>query len=256
MNDIFNLRRFGKYFWSEIKCLVSGKGISMLAIGLIPIFIFLISLIFSLLSDGFEYMGLNTRVGISIFTMVIFIIWTPASLFGYVTDRRKGAVYILTPVSSFEKTLSMVINIVITAPVMTGAIYLISDIITTIVSGYGLDQTVAAAFFDGNFIRTFTGSDISGGITNFHVSILTFLLGALIFRKNKIAKTILSLIVLSILIGFLTFAGIRCMLGIDSINFWENISEMSVTMWGYIINAASTIILLTCVYLRVRKIQY
>ena len=55
-NDIFNFRRFGKYFASDFKTCTSNYGLSLLTISiLIPVALYALSVIFSVIFKISEY---------------------------------------------------------------------------------------------------------------------------------------------------------------------------------------------------------
>ena len=115
-NDIFSFSRFGRYFRSEFASIFSGKGISILAFGLMPVYIFVLDILFSSFGYEYNYMYVSSR---SIFFAIagfIFVIWMPAACYGYITEKRAGSMFTLLPVSSLEKTLSMIINTMIIIP--------------------------------------------------------------------------------------------------------------------------------------------
>ena len=56
MDDIFNFRRFGKYFLSDLTRLYSDNWLKILCFGLIPVFAAVLSLMFSLIGNyGYSY---------------------------------------------------------------------------------------------------------------------------------------------------------------------------------------------------------
>lgn len=257
MNDNFNFRRFGKYYESEIRFLISNKGISLLSIGLIPVIAFVVTFLFGSVFSDYEYMSISSRWVVAGFSAVIFAVWTPSNMYGYITELRAGSNYILVPASTLEKTLSMLLNMLIVIPLGTAALYLLSDIATTLVTGNSLDISLAANLFSSEIfsLRIFTEWVTTSGIFNTMNGLLLFLLGALWFRKHKIAMTLLSLLGLNILLSFIGLSGFRTF-GLSSM---EDIFEMryeGLVIWSCIISILITIGLCTAVYFRLKKIQY
>ena len=192
MNDIFNLRRFGKYFLSDLTRLYSDNWLKVLCFGLIPVFATVLSLMFSLIGNyDYSYADIWARDTFWSISVVIFVIWLPAACFGYVTDKRAGGNFMLVPASTFEKTASMIINTAVVIPAAFIAIYMTSDFLCTIASGEEMQESLAVYISEGTLFGI-EMQDITGQmLLSVHAGMLFFLLGAVFFRKGKISKSIL-----------------------------------------------------------------
>ena len=220
MKDTFNLQRFCKYFKYDLNAACSWYGISMLAVGLMPVVLFVFSIVFSTIFTG-QVSPIQAWSKASIFAVVslVLLISAPSRLYGHLTDRRSGSDWLLVPASSLEKFISMMIVLCIVLPVVFLILFFGSDLLLS-------------AFFPVLYGESITSSIVSGvqqvssyvtendmAVTNamylliwasWVTYVLVFALGAICFKKNKIAKTFLAIIafsaICSILIGFIVMA--------------------------------------------------
>ena len=231
MNDIFNIRRFGRYLLSDIKNCAAGYGLSMALISLTGLIAYIITAGMSLIITG-TWAGPELEFRIVIFLVAGLVLFTsmPAKCYGGITEKRKGTSWLMVPVSATEKFLSMVIMTVFIVPLITGGVYLAADaVICTIDPPCGKSLIGAGS----EFIETLMGipeevknelsslpalKDIITQMTNPLLYIddiimvsLSFLLGAVCFKKAKTAKTFLAIIVFSIAMGFIATPIIRSM---------------------------------------------
>lgn len=209
MDRIFNLNRFGRYLAWDIRNARNNSGFSLLVYGLAPVFIFAFYEICCLIFDGgFRNFAFAWRLG-SIFALVVlFTMMNPSRLYGKITDRRYGTEFLLLPASTPEKFLSMTIVSAIVMPVCLSAALLVSDSLLALCfpGHYGealicMDKSV---FFGINPL----GDEDSVSMNIFLVfmsswwtNIFVFTLGAIFFRKSKVAKTILTYFLVSLVLG-------------------------------------------------------
>jgi hypothetical protein len=150
----------------------------------------------------------------------VMIINMPVKCYGKITDRKDGSSWLMIPVSTFEKCLSMVIMTLIAIPVVTIGIYLLIDLIICKIDpacGTTLIEMVKDLFnLLGNFkvssememadfpaVTTFVKQLSSPWlyIDDFAQVSLTFLLGAIVFKSGKTSKTILAVLICGILVS-------------------------------------------------------
>lgn len=255
MNDIFNFRRFGKYFLSDLNRLFSENWLKILCFGLIPIFIAVVSLLFSIVLQQKVSLGAEAREAFFGMSAAIFAIWIPSSLYGYVTDKRAGSNYSLIPASTLEKTASMIINGLIIAPAAFVAISVLSDMLVTVISGQGITASILTDLPKFEWIPGLGSFSYLITFLQGHITMLLFLLGAVLFRKGKISKTILSLMGLSIIFLLLAISGISIFAedGLKAIASW---SEEGVTAAAICQSVLEIIVLYVLIYFRLKKIQY
>ena len=251
-NDIFSFSRFGRYFRSEFASIFSGKGISILAFGLMPVYIFVLDILFSSFGYEYKYMYVFSRSIFFAITGFIFVIWMPAACYGHITEKRAGSMFTLLPVSSLEKTLSMIINTMIIIPLSFLAIYFALDLLITLAVGSPVKDSIMVYLFREQLTPAeLPFSDMLLSAVN---NMLVFLLGAVIFKRHKIAKTILVLMGISIVVSFGAVSVINA-IDMD----WETVARIDIkslsvwnTVWTCILCAA----LGAGIFFRIRKIQY
>lgn len=227
--NIFNFRRFGKYFASDLRSCASNYGLSMLLISIMGVIVYagtvLMGVIFNQTWEGPE---LAFRVVTFIISMFVLIVAMPPKCYGHVTDKKAGSSWLLVPASRLEKYLSMILMCVIVIPVISAAVYLCLDAIICAIDRTCGQSLISAAI---NLFRGFTdakeeiAADIlaSGSLSSASLAslesfvdqiscpwlyvddfigmVLTFLLGAVFFKSGKTVKTFLALAALSTVVS-------------------------------------------------------
>lgn len=207
-NDILNFRRFGKYLESDLRACVSNSGITFLVAAAAPAILYFFYGVFHLILLG-EWGGVTPGWRITVFlgVLLVLIIALPVSCYGKVTDKRSGKEFLMLPVSSFEKTASMIIICCILAPAAFFACYGALDALICL-----FDSDCGAALVSFSHLselkETVTGGEVPseymGSLSamfnpllyfdDIISTVLIFLLGAIWFKKGKVAKTILAII--------------------------------------------------------------
>ncbi len=210
MNNIFDLERFGKYFVYDLKTARSNYGLTMLIVAGVPVILYVLSIIFStIFTLHMQAPSLALRIAFFCIATVIMFMSFPAQAYGRITDKKAGSEWVLIPASKLEKYLSMVIITGIIVPLVFFALYFLTDAILSF-----LDPTYTKALVTVNINEVTTNSGMQGiyfAGRGFWVlflsassSLFAFLLGAVFFRRKKVAKTVLVLIGLSILSSIIT----------------------------------------------------
>ncbi len=144
--------------------------------------------------------------------------------FGTVNHQRKGLNYVLLPVSTLEKTLSMLfITSVFTTFIMIAGL-LILDTVGYLIMPLRLNEML------------FTGRNMEiMGMEILSLLVLQscFVLGNMLFKNQKVAKTILSLLGLVILVGLL-FVLLFHIIGYEKVGlfFEEQFANMDLNIDG------------------------
>ena len=217
INNIFNCKRFGKYLVSDLRRCGANFGISFIAITLAGVLAYLIAGAVSMATGSGWYSSnaliRTIYIGIS---AVILICTMPAKCYGFITDKRAGANWLMLPVSTTEKFVSMLIitMIIIPATFLAGVILLDWLIValdpnldTTIIGGmkelFLLISEMAAQESEVNAFVMDKIANCKIFLTSFDLAtwVLIFLLGALYFKKNKATKTVLTWIAVCIIIS-------------------------------------------------------
>lgn len=208
MKDIFNIRRFGKYFVSDLGSAAANFGLSLLLLSSAGVIVYLLMGFFSLITSGtWDGSGMAIRCATLAISYVVLMISMPPKCYGHLTDKRSGSTWLMIPASTLEKYLSMVLITILVIPAVFFGVYCGLDailcaidpncgdsfftILGTIPSLLDEIPEIAVAEFVTDMMRPYSFIDD-------HIyGILVFLLGAICFKNNKSAKTILCLIGLS-----------------------------------------------------------
>ncbi len=220
MNNSFSFSRFGKYFKYDFKRWISSVGLPVLITALMPVILYTIVMIYGLVfRDGFESPGITTRAIVAFLAVAVLVISYPAGMYGFVTDKKAGSMFLMLPVSAVEKFASMILNTVVVLPVLFGAVYFISDAVICL-----LDPSCGGTLFASAsdmlkyVFRGAWANEVPIYVSMYSVlahlvsCLLFFLLGAVLFKKHKKVYPILILIgiqmLLSLLVGVAVAAGL------------------------------------------------
>lgn len=200
--DIFDFKRFGKYLLADFKSCISKYGTNMIILSFCGIAVWLVAKLFILLFTkswtGGESLlpGLRTLLWFTV--LFVTMLTVPSKCYGHLTDRSAGSKFLMLPASTLEKTASMIINsIVIFAGVLL--LFCCTDAIICFIDpncGKNLFQRQGLVYLLTEGMKEFEldGFSTNGWnfafVSGFLKDILIFLLGALIFKKNKVAKTL------------------------------------------------------------------
>ena len=266
MNNTFSFSRFGRYFKYDLRRWVSTYGATLLLMAAVPVILYTLTGVYSLLFSGeWSTPGETTRIIIGVIFSAIMVITYPASVYGYITDKRAGSAFILIPASVFEKFLSMLLNTVVIVPLVFGIIYMSLDgLICSLFSSAarGIEALATFAFASDAPIHVSILSLYLGSAA----TTLFFLLGAIFFRKHKILYPILIVIgfqmVFSMLFGilidmdhFMTWGGRlaeRFLMNPDFMSWAIPAYNVLATLWDIIVFAA----LAAAVYFRLKTIKH
>lgn len=211
MSDKFNLNRFGKYLAFDLKSHWKENAIYLVTPLIWPVAFYMIVLFISALGqDGISALFNGTplarpeivpRCVVFAIMTVAFLVSFPAKSYGFLTDKAKGSEWLELPASRLEKFLSMMLISLVVIPTIFFCGYLLSDALVCLV-----DQRCGDSIIKGwtqldtdSFVRfNAKGAWLLVSITLQAVSV--FLLGALIFKKGKVAKTIIALFVLALVL--------------------------------------------------------
>lgn len=246
-NDIFDLRRFGKYFATDVRTCTANYGLSLMTISLLlPIAVYAVSATFNLiLKSAWDGPGIALRATILGVAFVCLVVTMPVKCYGKITEKQYGSFWLTLPASRLEKFISMFALTCIIVPLTGICLFLGIDalicaidhtcggsIIAGAVEGLrelgemklgtidlmnvGLDINDAASAQEVIEVINQASSpwlyvDDIFGIT------LPILLGAIYFKNGKTVKTFLALFVLS--------AAMSCILSPIMLNWTKDIIE-------------------------------
>ena len=282
MNDIFNIKRFGQYLASDIKDAAHNCGLSLLLLGCSGLLISLAGALYGLVFHGvWDMPGYTARYGISMILLLSASITLPIKCYGHITDKKRGTAFILTPASALEKSLSMIIVAGVLVPLLVLVIYfgldalavkvfadmgkplmnpralLSSPLYTSILSGALENQSPVYLEQIDDFTSYFLG--YGWQLVKYLTNALLFLLGAIVFKKQKGAKTILAMIVLGMLLSAIktpaTMLNKEYMDMANSQLAAESLFE-SLTQWVKVATIVFPVLLCGGIFYRVKTIKH
>ena len=219
-NDVLNMNRFGRYLVTDIKNAIARYGISFLIMATISLTSYLLVGFFAaIVGAGWYSLEVAPRTVIMGITLIVLTITAPAKIFGFVTDKKEGSSFLMIPASSLEKTLSMIIVCCVIVPFAFFAVYMSLDQILCLIDSRCGDS-IAIAVNSGQTILndafhkvSLESNSVIPDYSSFSSvwmylddlaqGFLIFLLGALLFKSSKPAKTIGCLILLSIALSMI-----------------------------------------------------
>lgn len=276
-NDIFNLKRFGKYLASDLRGCISNFGVTFAVAVAAPLISYFFYGIFHLIFAGtWESLPLVARIIFFVITATIVFIAMPAGCYGKLTDKHIGSQFLLLPVSSFEKTASMILITCVIAPVVFIAGYGALDALLCLVDPTQ-DTSILSFSYMANIINVSAGSipseyhDSFAALANpllyaddFVGIVLVFLLGALWFKKGKVSKTIIAFILFNMVISMVSTPIILNMVkstAITNENVWILFDRFDwifrhLALCDIINDTIVNLVLATLVFLRVRTLKH
>lgn len=228
-NDIFNFRRFGKYFASDFRTCLANYGLSLITISILfQLVLYAVSVGMNILLDhqwDGPDMGLRTFVcGIA---MLCITVTMPVKCYGRLTEKQYGSFWLTLPASRLEKFISMILLTCIITPLAGGILFLGVDSIIC-----ALDPTCGKSLMAGFCELVRNMGELTGEIDQIRLNLgigvhveagaegpdimkqlsspwlyadeifgitLPFLLGAIYFKSGKTVKTFLCIAAFSML---------------------------------------------------------
>ena len=229
-NDIFNFRRFGKYFASDIRTCAANYGLSLLTISLLsPLVLYVIvATINQIMHNTWDGPDIGLRVFAFAVAMICMVVTMPVKCYGKITEKQYGSFWLTLPASRLEKFISMILMTCIIVPVSGALLYLGLDALicafdhtcgqNLLAGGLGLLQrmedanevtlnlidesiTIEDATLAQEIIRQMNNPWMY--IDEIFCFTLPFLLGAVFFRNGKTVKTFIALFAISTVTGMI-----------------------------------------------------
>ena len=197
MKNTFDINRFYKFFRKEFKELIPVILKYAAIFSLILIGIWLTSLLYN--KD--IRVPMDVRLIYISLSVMITMLMAPFTLYRNYNHSKKGLDYTSLPVSILEKYVSMILFTLILMPlIITLSVYFTDSLISIIspknFSGSLWNEIVITKLNDGSY------ADI-------YIMPSMFLLGNLLYRKNKVLKTILSTVgiylIITLVLSFIIF---------------------------------------------------
>ena len=200
MNKTFDFKRFGKYFSYDLLSSWRKAGVSVIVTALLPLWFFFIYELICLVFTGYFRPFNHGNLPAYFISFAVTAIMFPSRVYGHLTKKKAGSDWILLPASTMEKYVSMILVTCVVLPIVWFATICACDFA---LSSFFVDYGPFAAFkpfriMDKLFENISTDVPfIFNGLSTIYISwvcnILTFTLGAIFFRKNKVVYTFLAL---------------------------------------------------------------
>ncbi len=205
MNQIFNPARFAAYLLTELKRAAGRLGGFWTLFGVAVLLPVLRVFMYNRVYDNHpSYEALTIQAGLQLSLVLIILsiigIAIPLRCYGMTTERGQGSGFFMLPVSSFEKTLSMVLITLVIAPALLSGVYLLTDSILVGAFDKGTGQLSIAYIFQNlymtvnspeNTVTVLKVNTFQSVISSYMCTALTFIISAVIFREKKFTFGIL-----------------------------------------------------------------
>lgn len=232
-NDIFDFKRFGRYFTSDIRSCAANYGLSLLTLTLLtPVALYMISSAFSfILGNGWDGPDMGFRATVFGIGMFCLAVTMPVKCYGKITEKQYGTFWLTLPASRLEKVISMIVMTCIMTPLLGIGLYLGTDALIC-----ALDSSCGDSIAYGLAELSRGLGDLDGALGDVKINLLNngitieestekvfrqltspwlyidevfcitlpFLLGAICFRKSKTVMTFLAMAVISIGISIIS----------------------------------------------------
>lgn len=228
--DIFNFRRFGKYFATDFRTCWANYGLSLLTISLLsPLVLYVIIVtINQIMHNTWDGPDIGLRVFAFAVAMICMVVTMPVKCYGKITEKQYGSFWLTLPASRLEKFISMILMTCIIVPVSGALLYLGLDALIC-----AFDHTCGQNLFAGGtelIQRMGEAKDVTLNLIDESITIedatlaqelvrqmnnpwmyideifcftLPFLLGAVFFRNGKTVKTFIALFAISTVTGMI-----------------------------------------------------
>ena len=229
-NDIFNFRRFGKYFATDFRTCWANYGLSLLTISLLsPLVLYVIIVtINQIMHNAWDGPDIGLRVFAFAVAMICMVVTMPVKCYGKITEKQYGSFWLTLPASRLEKFISMILMTCIIVPVSGALLYLGLDALIC-----AFDHTCGQNLFAGGtelLQRMGEAKDVTLNLIDESITIedatlaqeivrqmnnpwmyideifcftLPFLLGAVFFKNGKTVKTFIALFAISTVTGMI-----------------------------------------------------
>ena len=265
MNNVFDFKRFGNYFLYDLRNAKNNYALSLLICGLLPIALFVFTQLISLIfQQETTELHVGAKYGQLFVAVIVVLLGAGTKLYGTLTEKRAGSNFLMLPASTFEKWLSMGLIVCIVVPVVLFALQLGSDALMSFLfpNTYGERLLALVPLQEMKDSMSEEGIHINfeGALfLNWCESILVFTLGAICFKKSKVAKTLLCLFAF----GFLLSTLLLLIFGhgnfsFDSFTFFEDPTSAARTI-NWTVSILYTLViggLLAGIYYRLRTLKH
>ncbi len=270
MNNTFDIKRFWKYLRHDFQTAVGDSGLTLAILGAMPVFVYFITEAFSLIvSGGTAQLPLAGKASACLIAAVVAGISFPARHYGTLTDKKAGSDWLMLPASRLEKWLSVLLMTCLAVPAFLLLELAATDgLLSLLFKGtYG----TSALGLMSSSMGELWGQMNSQGLGRLAISwpyatylnwcenVLIFTLGAMYFKKGKVAKTFLAYFIFGMALSMLGAAVLK-IIGFDG-GFqadWqpEMFSMRTMNVLIYCIYALFFILMDGALYLRIKNLKH
>lgn len=267
MNEVFDIKRFGKLVQYEVVNYMPRFFKSLLIFASIIFATWMLSLTMD--SD----MWAASRAPLVQFLFTLAVMLAPFIVYKDINNRKKGYIYAMIPASTLEKLLSMIVICVVVVQLLSYAVLEATDILLWLLSQAGVGSFVHLDMYNPFADNWGTVTLNNGGIGEFGLPLLDSFLSTevpifyammfnVIFRKNKVLKTVL----FNMALAFVSVVLITMLFDTDFIdNAWDMLRNCFDSEEGFIIfwlvfwrisALLFGFLYLVITYFRIKKVNY
>jgi len=218
-NEVFDFGRFWNYFKYDLVQMWRNHSKPALFIGGMELLLYMVWVLMALVFTG-KWQGpvLGARIAVFVIAFTVLELYQTRT-YGYLTDPRKGAAWLMVPASKLEKYVSMLLITLIVIPVVFLVVFFAVDSILSLVDptvgnsilGVGVNGVQEmlngmAAISGSSLIHFSAGTMIWIWIVGFVSNFLYFLLCGICFKRYKILGGLGILFLLSIILSIVMSA--------------------------------------------------
>ena len=269
-NEVFNGQRFWSYFKYDLTQMWRNHVKAAILIGFSGLILYILGIGFNaVFNKVWAAPGFGSRVVVFLLACFALELYQTRT-YGYLTERRKGAAWLMIPASGFEKWLSMILMTLVVIPVaFLGTYALIDAILATIDPTYGqlligAAKTAVAnaqeslAVANSEYSTTWNlGVMAAPAIMGYICNFLYFLLCGISFRRNKILWAFIILFVASIALStVMTTLGLQ-----TSMYDFDDMAEAeafirSILGWSTVASAVLSLGFAGGIYYRIKTLKH
>ena len=196
MNEVFDIKRFGKLVQYEVVNYMPRFFKSLLIYASIIFAVWILSVTMD--SDIWE----DSRSVLVQFLFTLSVTLAPFIVYKDINDRKKGYMYAMIPASTLEKLLSMIVLCVVVVQLLSYMVLQATDILLWLFSQGGIGSFMQLDVYNPFADSLGTVTLKNGDVDEFSLPLLDCFLSTevpifyammfnVIFRKNKVLKTVL-----------------------------------------------------------------
>ena len=268
-SEVFNGSRFWTYFKYDLTQMWRNHVKAAILIGFSGLILYILGIAFNaVFNQVWAAPGFGARV--TVFLLACFALELyQTRTYGYLTNRKKGASWLMIPASTFEKWLSMILMTLVVIPVAFLATYTIIDAILAAADPtygqllIGAAKSVIAqaqeslAEANNEYSTTWNiGVMALPAIIGYVCNFLYFLLCGISFKRNKILWAFIILFITSIALStILTMFGLQTHYDIDDLAEAEALIR-SVIGWSTTVSAVLAAGLAGGIFYRIKTLKH